>query len=81
MKESALIEMQKKIASLTNIVQYLLMETQNIKTLASGTFETIRLMPDYDEAVKALAEKVAKPPEDIEVKDEEIVEEPKLELE
>lgn len=81
MKESTLVDMQKKIEALTNVAQYLLNETQNLKTLASGTFETIRLMPDYDEAVKKLAEKVTKPPEDIEVKDEEIVKEPKLEIE
>jgi len=35
----------------------------------------------HKEAVKKLAEKVAIPPENMEVKDEEIVEEPKLELE
>jgi len=58
MKENELIGMKNKIASLTNIVQYLLQENQNIKTLASGTFETIRFMPDYDAAVAKLAEKV-----------------------
>jgi hypothetical protein len=81
MKESTLVDMQKKIEALTNVAQYLLNETQNLKTLASGTFETIRLMPDYEDAVKQLANKVAIPPEDLEVKDEEIVEEPKLEIE
>lgn len=83
MKENELIGMKNKIASLTNIVQYLLQENQNIKTLASGTFETIRFMPDYDEAVKKLAEKVKESaetrPENIEVVDEEIVT-PKLEI-
>lgn len=83
MKESELIGMKNKIASLTNIVQYLLQENQNIKTLASGTFETIRFMPDYDEAVNKLAEKVKESaearPENIEVVDEEIVT-PKLEI-
>lgn len=83
MKESELIGMKNKIASLTNIVQYLLQENQNIKTLASGTFETIRFMPDYDEAVAKLAEKVKESaearPENMEVVDEEIVT-PKLEI-
>ncbi len=83
MKESELIGMKNRIASLTNIVEYLLQENQNIKTLASGTFETIRFMPDYDEAVKKLAEKVKESaearPENIEVVDEEIVT-PKLEI-
>jgi hypothetical protein len=83
MKENELIGMKNKIASLTNIVQYLLQENQNIKTLASGTFETIRFMPDYDAAVAKLAEKVKEGvearPENIEVVDEEIVT-PKLEI-
>lgn len=80
MKESTLIDMQKKIEALTNVVQYLLQETQNIKTLAAGTFETIRLMPDYEEAVKALAEKAApKPVNEMEVVNPEVVE-PKLEI-
>lgn len=80
MKESTLIDMQKKIEALTNVVQYLLQETQNIKTLAAGTFETVRLMPDYGEAVKALAEKAApKPVNETEVVDPEVVE-PKLDL-
>jgi hypothetical protein len=83
MKENELIGMKNKIASLTNIVQYLLQENQNIKTLASGTFETIRFMPDYDEAVAKLAEKVKEGAEarqeNIEVVDEEIVT-PKLEI-
>lgn len=83
MKENELIGMKNKIASLTNIVQYLLQENQNIKTLASGTFETIRFMPDYDKAVARLAEKVKEStearPENMEVVDEEIVT-PKLEI-
>lgn len=81
MKESTLIDMQKKVDALTNVVQYLLQETQNIKTLAAGTFETVRLMPDYEEAVKALAEKAAPKPavNETEVVDPEIVE-PKLDL-
>lgn len=83
MKENELIGMKNKIASLTNIVQYLLQENQNIKTLASGTFETIRFMPDYDTAVAKLAEKVKESaearPENMEVVDEEIVT-PKLEI-
>ena len=83
MKENELIGMKNKIASLTNIVQYLLQENQNIKTLASGTFETIRFMPDYDAAVAKLAEKVKESAEaraeNMEVVDEEIVT-PKLEI-
>jgi TolA-binding protein len=78
MKESTLIDMQKKIEALTNVVQFLLQENQNIKTLASGTFETLRLMPGYETAVNKLAEQVKA---DAEAKKEKVVEEPKLEVE
>jgi hypothetical protein len=85
MKENELIGMRNKITSLTNIVKFLLEENQNIKTLASGTFETIRFMPDYDAAVQKLADRVKAAAADnvaidnIEVVDEEIVT-PKLEI-
>jgi hypothetical protein len=80
MKENELIGMRNKIESLTNIVKYILEEVQNIKTLASGTFETVRFMPEYEAAVQKLAEKVkAAAAGNIEVVDEEIVT-PKLEI-
>jgi hypothetical protein len=80
MKENELIGMRNKIESLTNIVKYILEEVQNIKTLASGTFETVRFMPEYEAAVQKLADKVkAAAAGNIEVVDEEIVT-PKLEI-
>ena len=57
MKESTLIQMQKKIQSLTNVIQYLMNEVQSIKTLSMGTLETIKQMPDYEEALGKLKEK------------------------
>jgi hypothetical protein len=44
-------------------------DQQYLRTLAAGTFETVKLLPGYDEAIKALTEKT-KPP----------AEEPKLEI-
>lgn len=80
MKENELIGMRNKIESLTNIVKYILEEVQNIKTLASGTFETVRFMPEYEAAVQKLADKVKSAAAgNIEVVDEEIVT-PKLEI-
>ncbi len=78
MKESTLIDMQKKVEALTNVVQYLLNENQNLKTLASGTFETLRLMSDYETAVNKLAEQVRTKPAETENAEENV--EPKLEL-
>jgi len=54
MKESKLIEMQNRIANLEAILKQLIPETQGIKDLAFGTFETIKLMPKYEEAITKL---------------------------
>lgn len=60
MKESTLIEMQKKIDSLTRVVQGLINEINSIKDFSIGTIETMKLMPDYDKAIEKLKEKIAK---------------------
>jgi hypothetical protein len=54
MKESTLIEMQNKIKALTNVVQHLINENTQLRDLAVGTLETIKLMPDYDKAIEDL---------------------------
>ncbi len=54
MKESKLLEMQNKIKSLTNVVQQLLYEITHLRELSVGTLETIKLMPDYQDAIDAL---------------------------
>ena len=54
MKESTLLEMQNKIKALTSVVQHLINENTQLRDLAVGTLETIKLMPAYDEAIKDL---------------------------
>tara|TARA_R100000935_G_scaffold27759_1_gene48003 strand:- start:1 stop:228 length:228 start_codon:yes stop_codon:yes gene_type:complete len=54
MKESKLIEMQNRIANLEAILKQLIPEINGIKDLAFGTFETIKLMPSYSEAIDKL---------------------------
>ena len=54
MKESTLLEMKKKVESLTNVVQYMINELKNLKELGVGTLETIKLMPDYEAALEQL---------------------------
>ena len=54
MKESTLIEMQNKIESMTNVVQQLINEVTHLRELSIGTLETIKLMPDYEDAIEAL---------------------------
>ena len=60
MKESKLLEMQNKIQALTNVMQYVINENTQLKDLAVGTLETLKLMPGYDKAIKELQESVTK---------------------
>jgi len=57
MKESTLIEMQKKIESLTRVVQHIINENQRLTEMSVGTLELIKMMPDYDKALEDLKEK------------------------
>ena len=52
MKENKLIEMKNKVEALTRVSQHMINELAQIKDLAIGTLETIKNMPDYDEAIK-----------------------------
>ena len=54
MKENTLLEMQNKIKALTNIMQQVLGEITHLRELSVGTLETIKLMPDYQDAIDAL---------------------------
>ena len=54
MKESTLLEMKKKIESLTNVVQYMINEINHLKELGVGSLETLKLMPGYQEAIDEL---------------------------
>jgi len=57
MKESTLIEMQKKVESLTRVMQYVLTENNRLTEMSVGTLELIKMMPDYDKALEDLKEK------------------------
>ena len=60
-KSSRVDLLEKKIQALIKVVQQLLDENAYIKDLAVGTLETIKLMPDYEEAIEKLkAEMVRK---------------------
>ncbi len=60
MKESTLLEMQNKIKAMTNVLQQLINENTQLRDLAVGTLETIKHMPDYDEAIEKLKQEVTK---------------------
>jgi len=57
MKESTLIEMKNKIEAAIRMMQRLMEEQSYMRDLSVGTFETIKLMPGYEEAIKILTEK------------------------
>jgi cell shape-determining protein MreC len=59
MKEQILIEMRNKIETLANIANQLIKETNNIKQLAVGTLQTIKQMPDYEQAIEKLKDQAA----------------------
>ena len=59
-KQSRTDLLEKKVDALIKVVQQLLDENAYLKDLAAGTFETIKLMDDYEDAHEKLKEKVAK---------------------
>ena len=57
MKEQTLVEMKNKVEALIRVLQQVMNEQQHLTTLAAGTLEAVKLMPGYDDAIKALTEK------------------------
>jgi len=66
MKESKLLEMQNKIASMSSVMQQLINEVMNLRELSVGTYETVKLLPGYDEAIEKLKEQQKQAKEKIE---------------
>ena len=58
MKEQTILEMKNKIEVLGKNVQALIAQNGHLTELAIGTLETIKLMPDYKEAIEALRVKM-----------------------
>jgi hypothetical protein len=58
MKEQTLVEMKNKVDAITRVLQQLIYEQDNMRTLSIGMMETIKLMPGYDEAIRQVTEKV-----------------------
>lgn len=57
-KQSRQDLLEKKVQALINVVQQLLNENSYLKDLSVGTLEAVKLMPGYEEAIKALTEKI-----------------------
>ena len=54
MKEQKLIEMMNKLDRLDNIMQEVIKEMMNIRSLSVGTLEALKRMKGYDKALKEL---------------------------
>lgn len=57
MKEQSLIEMKNKLDAVINVLQKIIAEQQHLTTLSAGTLEAVKLMPGYEDAIKALTER------------------------
>jgi hypothetical protein len=58
-KLSRVEEIEKKLHATIKMTEQLLMQNSYLKDLAIGTLETIKLMPDYEEAIQKLKEQSA----------------------
>jgi hypothetical protein len=56
MKENTLVEMKNKVEALTRVLQQMIYEQDNLRTLSIGMMETIKLMPGYADAIKQITE-------------------------
>jgi cell shape-determining protein MreC len=59
-KQSKTDLLEKRQQALIKVVQQLLDENAYLKDLSVGTLETIKQMPDYENAIEKLKTKVAK---------------------
>jgi len=57
MKENELVMMKNKIESLTRIVDFMLTELENTKTMSIGVYQLIKEMPGYEHAISLISEK------------------------
>jgi len=57
MKEQTLVEMKNKVDALIRVLQQVMEEQKHLTVLAAGTLETVKLMPGYDDAIKAMTDR------------------------
>ena len=72
MKEQSLVEMKNKVDALIRVLQQVMEEQKHLTVLAAGTLETVKLMPGYDDAIKAMTDRAKE--------EMQKTEEPKLEI-
>ena len=61
-KQSRTDALEKRMAAVTNVLQQLINETNNLKTMVFGQQEILKQLEGYANAIEKLKEKVAEEP-------------------
>ena len=61
-KQSRVDNLEKRMAAVTNVLQQLINEISNLKTMVFGQQEILKQLPGYEDAIKKIKEKVAEKP-------------------
>lgn len=61
-KQSRIDNLEKRMAAATNVIQGLINEIENLKTMVFGQHEITKQLEGYDNAIEKLKEKVAEKP-------------------
>ena len=69
MKESRLIEIEKKVERIDRVVPQLYKDMMKLGDLAIGTLETLKKIPGYEEALESLKTDISKKIKDKEIND------------
>ena len=56
-KQSRVDNLEKRMAAVTNVLQQLINESENLKTMVFGQQEILKQFNEYEKAIKVLKEK------------------------
>ena len=65
-KQSRTEALEKRIAAVTNVLQHLINEVDNLKTMVFGQQEIIKKLEGYENAIEEIKKKVAEEPSETE---------------
>ena len=61
-KQSRTDALEKRVAAVTNVLQHLINEIDNLKTMVFGQQEIIKQLEGYEDAIEEIKKKVAEEP-------------------
>ena len=65
-KQSRIDSLEKRMAAVTNVLQHLINEIDNLKTMVFGQQEIIKQLEGYEDAIEEIKKKVAEEPSEAE---------------